>query len=181
MRLSSRSIRTARAARARHCAIWLGALAVVAASCGFATSREQQLAAVRAALADAAYDDAIARAEAALGAAGAAARDELDDATSWGLELALLEAHARAGHGEHAKQQLERLARLHPSRVAASDYFATAHQLRGAGAGTAAIEVLDVGFVLFPYEPVIARMIEEASAAGDPAELELLRSLGYVE
>jgi hypothetical protein len=105
----------------------------------------------------------------------------LDDATSWGLELAKLEAHARAGHGEEAKAQLTELARLHPNRVVASEYFATAHQLRGAGAGTAAIEVLDMGAILFPYEPVIGRMIEEASTGGDPAELELLRALGYID
>jgi hypothetical protein len=38
-----------------------------------------------------------------------------------------------------------------------------------------------MGAILFPYEPVIGRMIEEAGDSGDPAELELLRSLGYVE
>jgi hypothetical protein len=65
--------------------------------------------------------------------------------------------------------------------VAASEYFATAHQLRGAGAGTAAIEVLDMGAILFPYEPVIGRMIEESSVSGAPAELELLRALGYID
>ncbi|MBW1845372.1 MAG: hypothetical protein JRJ05_13600 [Deltaproteobacteria bacterium] len=141
-------------------------------------SRQDHLIEARAALADAAYDDAVAAAEAGL---RAAAQDVPDDATSWGLELAKLEAHARAGHGEEAKAQLARLAELHPNRVEASEYFATAHQLRGAGAGTAAIEVLDMGAILFPYEPVIGRLIEESGESGDPAELELLRSLGYVE
>jgi hypothetical protein len=144
-------------------------------------SRQDHLIEARAALADAAYDEALAAAEVGLLTAAAGSQEALDDATSWGLELAKLEAHARAGHGEEAKEQLVELARLHPNRVVASEYFATAQQLREAGAGTAAIEVLDMGAILFPYEPVIGRMIEEASTGGDPAELELLRSLGYVE
>jgi hypothetical protein len=144
-------------------------------------SRQDHLIEARAALADAAYDDAVAAADAGLRLAATGAQDALDDAISWGLELAKLEAHARAGHGEEAKAQLDQLVQLHPNRVEASEYFATAHQLRGAGAGTAAIEVLDRGAILFPYEPVIGRMIEESSEGGDPAELELLRSLGYVE
>ena len=144
-------------------------------------SRQDHLIEARAALADAAYDDAVAAAEAGLRATAASSQETPDDAISWGLELAKLEAHARAGHGEEAKAQLAQLASLHPNRVEASAYFATAHQLRGAGAGTAAIEVLDMGAILFPYEPVIGRMIEESSEGGDPAELELLRSLGYVE
>lgn len=159
----------------------LGSLAVIASLCGCEMSRQDHLIEARAALADAAYDDAAAAAEAGLRASAADSQDVLDDATSWGLELAKLEAYARAGHGEEAKAQLAQLASLHPNRVEASEYFATAHQLRGAGAGTAAIEVLDMGAILFPYEPVIGRMIEESSEGGDPAELELLRSLGYVE
>lgn len=172
---------SARSATLARCAKLLGSLAVIASLCGCEMSRQDHLMEARAALADAAYDDAIAAAEAGLRAAAAGPQEALDDATSWGLELAKLEAHARAGHGEEAKQQLTELVNLHPSRVAASEYFATAHQLSGAGEGTAAIEVLDMGAILFPYEPVIGRMIEEAGESGDPAELELLRSLGYVE
>ena len=172
---------TARATTAIRCAKLLGLLAVITSLCGCGMSRQDHLTEARAALADAAYDEALAAAEAGLRAAAAGSQEALDDATSWGLELAKLEAHARAGHGEEAKEQLTELARLHPSRVVASEYFATAQQLREAGAGTAAIEVLDMGAILFPYEPVIGRMIEEAGDSGDPAELELLRSLGYVE
>jgi len=171
----------ARSATLARCAKLLGSLAVITSLCGCEMSRQDHLMEARAALADAAYDDAIAAAEAGLRAAAAGPQEALDDATSWGLELAKLEAHARAGHGEDAKQQLTELVNLHPNRVAASEYFATAHQLSGAGEGTAAIEVLDMGAILFPYEPVIGRMIEEAGDSGDPAELELLRSLGYVE
>ncbi len=174
-------ITSARATIFTRCAKLLGSLAVIASLCGCEISRKDHLIEARAALADAAYDEAVAAAEAGLRAAAAGSQEMLDDATSWGLELAKLEAHARAGHGEEAKAQLTEIARLHPNRVVASEYFATAHQLRGAGAGTAAIEVLDMGAILFPYEPVIGRMIEEASSGGDPAELELLRALGYID
>jgi len=174
-------LKNARATILTGCAKLLGSLAVIASLCGCEMSRQDHLIEARAALADAAYDEAVAAAEAGLLSAAAESPDALDDATSWGLELAKLEAHARAGHGEEAKAQLAQLANLHPNRVEASEYFATAHQLRDAGAGTAAIEVLDMGAILFPYEPVIGRMIEEAGDSGDPAELELLRSLGYVE
>jgi len=159
----------------------LGSLAVIASLCGCEMSRQDHLIEARTALAEASYDEAAAAAEAGLRIAAAGSQEVLDDATSWGLELAKLEAHARAGHGEETKAQLTGLASLHPNRVAASEYFATAHQLRGAGEGIAAIEVLDMGAILFPYEPVIGRMIEESGESGDPAELELLRSLGYVE
>jgi hypothetical protein len=172
---------SARMAILVRCAKVLGSLAVIASLCSCEISRQDHLIEARNALADAAYDEALAAAEAGLNAAAAGSQEALDDATSWGLQLAKLEAHARAGHGEEAKEQLAELARLHPNRVVASEYFATAQQLREAGAGTSAIEVLDMGAILFPYEPVIGRMIEEASTAGDPAELELLRSLGYVE
>ncbi len=172
---------SARAATLARCAKLLGSLVVIASLCGCEMSRQDHLIEARAALADAAYDEAIAAAEVGLDAAAAESQDALDDATSWGLELLKLEAHARAGHGEQAKAQLAELARLHPNRVVASEYFATAQQLRGADAGTAAIEVLDMGAILFPYEPVIGRMIEEASTGGDPAELELLRALGYID
>ncbi len=174
-------LENARATTLTRCAKLLGSLVVIASLCGCEMSRQDHLIEARAALADAAYDEAAAAAEAGLRAAAAGPQDALDDATSWGLELAKLEAYARAGRGEEAKAQLAQLANLHPNRVEASEYFATAHQLRGAGAGTAAIEVLDMGAILFPYEPVIGRMIEEAGESGDPAELELLRSLGYVE
>jgi hypothetical protein len=105
----------------------LGSLAVIAALCGCEVSRQDYLSEARAALADAAYDDAVAAAEAGLQVAAASsqqtddgAQDALDDATSWGLELAKLEAYARAGHGEEAKAQLAQLASLHPNRVEAS-------------------------------------------------------------
>jgi len=171
----------ARTRRWTRCAKLLGPLAVMAALCGCQMSRQDHLADARAALADADYEAAADAAEAGLRVAVAGGPDVLEDATTWGLELAKLEAYARAGRGAEAKAQLTELAKLFPNRVQASEYFATAQQLRGAGAGTAAIEVLDMGAILFPYEPVIARMIQESSEGASPAELDMLRSLGYVE
>jgi len=164
-----------------RCVKLLGSLAVIAALCGCEISRQDQLTEARAALGEAAYEDAIAAAEAGLRAAAATSQDALDDATSWGLELVNLEAHARAGLGEETKALLTELASLHPNRVAASDYFATANQLRGAGASAAADEILEIGKALFPFEPVIARMIEQSNAGGGSDELALLEALGYVD
>ncbi len=152
----------------------LGTFALIVAICGCERAPQEYLADARGNLADTVYDDAIAAAEAGLLASP-------DDATSWGLELVKLEAHARAGHAEEAKDQLEKLANLHPNRVPASEYSATAYQLKSAGQGATAIEVLDLGASVFPYDPVIGRMIEQSRTGGDPKELEMLRSLGYVE
>jgi hypothetical protein len=144
-------------------------------------SRQDQLIEARAALGDAAYEDAIAAAEAGLLAAAEISQDALEDATSWGLELANLEAHARAGLGDEANALLAKLASLHPNRISASDYFATANQLREAGANAAADEVLKIGKDLFPFEPVIARMIELSNSGAGSDELALLEALGYVD
>jgi tetratricopeptide (TPR) repeat protein len=152
----------------------LGTFALIVAICGCERPPQEYLADARGDLADTVYDDAIAAADAGLLA-------DPDAATTWGLELVKLEAHARAGHAQEAKDQLERLASLHPNRVPASEYSATAYQLKSAGEKAAAIQVLDMGASVFPYDPVIGRMIEQSKTGSDPAELEMLRSLGYVE
>ncbi len=152
----------------------LGTFALIVSICGCEKAPQEYLADARVDLADTVYDDAVAAAEAGLLA-------NPDATTSWGLELVKLEAHARAGHTKEAKDQLEKLANLHPNRVPASEYSATAYQLKSAGEGAAAIEVLDMGASVFPYDPVIGRMIEQSKIGSDPAELEMLRSLGYVE
>jgi hypothetical protein len=65
----------------------------------------------------------------------------------------------------------------------ATQYSATADQLRAAGQGAAAIQVLDAGLGRFPEDPMLLGLIEEAKAAPAPGseELEMLRSLGYVD
>ena len=154
----------------RICAVLLAA-----ALCGCGKTASEQLVDARRALADADYPEAVADADAGLrGTPGAK--------TLWGLELVKLEAQARAGRGEEAKSQLAKLADLYPDRIPATQYSATAYQLQSAGQGTAAIEVLDMGAQRYPDDPAIERLIE-ASRSGEvtPAELEALRTLGYIE
>jgi hypothetical protein len=128
------------------------------------------------ALAESRYTDAVVAADAGL--AGSP-----DEVTIWGLELVKLEALAREGRGEDTVAQLEKLAGSRPEHVPATQYSATAGQLRVAGQGAAAILVLDLGLKRFPEDETLAGLIEEARAA--PAEgsdeLKMLRSLGYVE
>jgi hypothetical protein len=139
------------------------------------TSRES-LDEARQALAESRYADALAAADAGLGGAS-------DEVTTWGLELVKLEALARDGRGDDTLAQLGKLAGSRPEHVPATQYSATADQLRSAGQGAAAIQVLDLGLKRFPGDETLAGLIEEAKAA--PAagsdELEMLRSLGYVE
>ncbi len=153
------------------------ALLMVAILGGCGASAEDRLADARAGLADADYAAALSAAEAGL-------RAQPDEVTRWGLELARLEAQARSGRGEAAKQQIERLADAYPEHVPVTQYAATAHQLRSAGEGPAAIEVLDLAMKRHPGDPMIERLIAasvSASAGVDSDELDMLRSLGYVE
>jgi predicted Zn-dependent protease len=151
------------------------ALLLAAALCGCGKPAHEHLADARRELADAAYPEAIAAADAGL-------RETPGAETLWGLELVKLEAHARAGQGEEAKGQLAKLVDLYPDRIPATQYSATAYQLQSAGEGAVAIEVLDMGIRHYPGNPGIERLIG-ASQSGDvdPAELEMLRTLGYIE
>jgi hypothetical protein len=130
----------------------------------------------RQALAESRYADAIAAADAGL--AG-----DADALTSWGLELVKLEALARDGRGDDTLAQLEKLAASRPEQMPATQYSATADQLRAAGQGGGAIQVLDAGLKRFPEDQTLLGLIEEAKAAPAPGsdELEMLRSLGYVD
>ena len=149
-------------------------LLMTLAALGCGSSAYDRLAEARQGLADAIYDDALAAAEAGLEA-------RPDEATAWGLELVKLEALARAGHGEPALVQLNALVAQHPGRVPVTQYSATAHQLRAAGAKADAIQVLDAGIQRFPDDAMLVRLIGAADSAGmESAELDMLRSLGYV-
>lgn len=153
----------------------LAILSIVPIAGGCAKSSAEHLADARVALGDAAYTDALDAAQAGLDESPA-------DPVAWGLELVRLEAHARLGDGDAVKALLAELARRYPDRLPATQYAATAHQLKSAGAAAAAIEVLDLGAKRYPQDALIAKMIGDASAGGgSPAELEMLRSLGYVE
>ena len=151
------------------------ALAAALVACGGPSARDA-LADAKSALAASRYDEAIASADAGL-AAGA------DEVTAWGLELAKLEAFARAGRGDATVAQLETLAKQRPEQVPADQYAATADQLRAAGAGEAAVQALDAGLQRFPEDADLLAQLEEVKQAAAPGsdELEMLRSLGYVE
>jgi predicted Zn-dependent protease len=151
------------------------ALALAAALCACGASAPEHLEDARAGLSDAAWSDVLAAADAGL-------RAHPDERTAWGLSLAKLEAHGRLGRGAEALALLEELAKQHPDRIPASQYCATADQLRSAGSGAAAIQVLDLGHRQHPADPSIGRLIASSQSAGaDPAELEMLKSLGYIE
>ncbi len=144
--------------------------------CGCGGSAQDHLAEAREEVAAGSWSGALESADAGL-ASGP------DATTRWGLELVKLEALARAGEGGMAKQQLELITSLHPDHVPPTQFSATADQLRSAGAGPEAIEVLDMGLKRHPGDPTLERMIGAASSSGesDPAELEMLRSLGYIQ
>ncbi|MDJ0846942.1 MAG: hypothetical protein QNK04_01035 [Myxococcota bacterium] len=151
-------------------------LLYVAALCGCGSSAGDHLAEAREELATASWSAAIEAADAGL-------ESDPDDVTRWGLELVKLEALARAGEGARAKLQLERITRLHPDHVPPTQFSATADQLRTAGAGPEAIEVLDMGLARHPGDRTLERMIGGASSSGEssPEELEMLRKLGYIQ
>jgi predicted Zn-dependent protease len=153
----------------------LAILALAGATCACEKGSQESLGDARRALAEGSFAEAVASAETGLQAAP-------DEVTTWGLELVILEAHARAGDGAEAKAQLAKLAEAYPERISANDYSSTAQLLRTAGEKPVAIEVLDLGAKRFPDDPVLKQMIEDSVATGDdPEELEMLRSLGYIE
>lgn len=136
----------------------------------------EHLAEARQQLADTAYEDAIAAADGGLEVADG------DEKAAWGLQLVKLEALARSGRAEETKALLSDLAARYPERIPTSQYAATANQLDKAGQGPAAIEVLDLGMKQYPNDPMITKLIgAQQSGDMDPAELEMLRTLGYVE
>jgi len=142
---------------------------------GCSPTAHDYLADARQGLSDASYDDAIAAADASL-AAGP------DEQTEWGLEMVKLEALARAGYGDEATSQLSTLENTWPDRVPATQYAATSGQLRAAGKGPEAIQIIDYGLQRFPNDPTLTRLLGLGDQEGlGSAELDMLRSLGYVE
>ncbi len=154
----------------------LGMVALVLLFCACQKAGHEYLAEARQELASSAYTEAITAADAGLLA-------NPDPISAWGLELVKLEAQARAGLGEEAKEQLDALAHLYAKQLTAAEFSSAAQQLKQAGQGPAAIEVLDMGAKLYPQDAVIARMIEESvsGAGASPEELKMLKSLGYIE
>jgi predicted Zn-dependent protease len=100
----------------------------------------------------------------------------------WSLERIHLEALARDNQGEEAQETLERLAAEYPAQANASLYLAIATYLREAGGTSSAIDILVAGDQRFPEESEkFKALINEMEAGGlDPAEIERLKSLGYL-
>jgi hypothetical protein len=153
--------------------IGLAALVLVLVSCG--ASPEDQLEQARAALASGDYTGAAAAAE--RGLAGGA-----EGSTAWRLELTALEAEARSGKAAGALARLDRLAAgPFSGQITGPLYVQTAGQVKEGGDAAGAISVLDAGMKRFPEDADLARAVAQAKATGSAAELEQLRSLGYVE
>jgi len=100
----------------------------------------------------------------------------------WSLERIRLEALARDNQAAGARETLERLATGYPEQANASLYLAIASYLQGAGDASGAIDILVAGDERFPEESEkFEAQIRELQAGGlDPAEIERLRSLGYL-
>jgi predicted Zn-dependent protease len=92
-----------------------------------------------------------------------------------------LEAEARAKKTEAALARLERLAGAWAKQVGGSLFVQTAGQLREAGDPAGAIQLLDAGAKRFPEDADVQKAIAQARSAGTAAELEQLRTLGYIE
>lgn len=100
----------------------------------------------------------------------------------WSLERIRLEALARENQAAGARETLERLATEYPEQANASLYLAIASYLQEAGDASGAIDILVAGDKRFPEESEkFEAQIRELQAGGlDPAEIERLRSLGYL-
>jgi len=106
-----------------------------------------------------------------------------DAAAAWRLETVRLEALAKSGKGADVKRELERLAGTYPGQVNASLYRALADKTKAAGDTAGAIDVLAAGDKRFPAEHAsFVEAIEALKSSGslDPAQVQRLKSLGYL-
>ena len=119
----------------------------------------------------------------AIADAGEGLRASPDDKTEWGLELVILEAYARSGRASETNAKLEELANKHPDRVKPALYVEKADQLKGAGKAAESIDTLHAGDKRFPDDAGIDAALDKATkeSANDPAALERLKSLGYIQ
>ena len=150
------------------------ALVLLGLLCACGSGPEAQLEKARGLLASGDYAGAAAAASEGL-AAGA------EGATAWRLELAALEGEARSGKTADVVARLERLAGPWSAQLTGALYVQTAGQLKEGGDPAGAIGVLDAGARRYPGDADITRAIEQLKTSGSDAELERLRSLGYVE
>jgi len=108
---------------------------------------------------------------------------ESEKRLAWSLERIRLEALAREGRAGEALETLERLAAEYPGQANASLYLAIASYVKDAGDSSGAIDILIAGDKRFPEDSEEFEVqIQELHQAGsmDPAEIERLKSLGYL-
>lgn len=113
------------------------------------------------------------------------ARDDVkhDAAAAWRLEQVRLEALAKSGKGADVKRELERLAGTYSGQVSASLYRSLADKTKEGGDTEGAIDVLTAGDKRFPAEHAsFVEAIETLKSSGslDPAQVQRLKSLGYL-
>jgi outer membrane protein assembly factor BamD (BamD/ComL family) len=107
-----------------------------------------------------------------------------DKRLTWSLERIRLEALARSGEGEAARTTLKRLSGEYPEQSNAALYLAIATYLKDSGGdgASSALDILIDGDQRFPEQSEkFKALIQEIQAGGlDPAEIERLKSLGYL-
>jgi hypothetical protein len=161
-----------------HSILLVSALSLLAAACGNKSGTDR-LAEAQAALNSTQHDSAVAAADQGLATADAKG----DPALAWRLEQVRLEGLAAGGKGAQVKTDLERLGAAYPKQVTASLYRSLADKLGHAGDTGGAIDVLAAGDQKFPAEHAsFVEAIDALKAKGDmdPAQVEKLKSLGYL-
>ena len=112
------------------------------------------------------------------------ARASGDRAAVWRLEMIVLEAMARSGQGALIVAELDRLSTDYAKQVNAKLYLSLGSHAKAAGDTNGAIELWASGDKKYPAESALfKREIEALQSAGtlDPAELEKLKTLGYIQ
>lgn len=136
--------------------------------------------AARAALSDAKYGEAIAQSNEGI----KIAVDSQNRPAQWRFELIIVEAMAKSGQGLAVVTELQRLAEAFPKQVNAKLYLSLGSHAKEAGDNNGAIELWAAGDKRFPDQSAqFKAAIDSLQKAGDlaPAELEKLKSLGYIQ
>lgn len=121
-------------------------------------------------------------------AAATAAADEAlanpkaDDAAGWRLNQIKLDAAASSGKGSETSILIEALASKYPAQVKAPLYRSLADKSKAAGDNMGAIDILAAGDKRFPeeHDQFVAAIDALKNASQDPAEIEKLKALGYI-
>ena len=106
-----------------------------------------------------------------------------DAAATWRLEQVRLDALARSGKGAQVKTELDRLAGTNAQQITAALYRALADKAKAANDTPGAIDILTAGDQRFPAEHAsFVEAIDALKKGGtlDPAQVERLKSLGYL-